>query len=444
MKKRSIDETIKKVTANEFEGNPEYRMLADGYYVSNDTHKTRMNNNDIVCGGTGRMKTTSYVEPLISQKCGSMIISDTKNTLYERHADELKHAGYKVYKLDMVNGQDSCSYNVLEFIRYDAETDTYNERDIVALAHLMCNVKVKDDKDPFWRSSTEIILSSILSYVLESTPIEEHHMGTVNKLINVIFDMRKYNVLMMEHASEFPDSFAVARYNRFKTVLQADRTYACIMMFLATAVNNYDCKETRNVFYNRNTVDFEKLGQEKCAFFLNVSDIDGSMNNIISIFYRDIFGKLIRYADSLPEKRLPVPVRFIMDDYSAGCPIEDFSKIISVIRSREISVSIIIQSITQLEELYTENETMTILANADHFLFLGTSDNATAEYIGKKMNQPYYKILNLPLDDAYLFEAGNERGGMKVNKYIQPYMRGEVESGIDLKERAAAKEKGGR
>jgi hypothetical protein len=80
MKKRSIDETIKKVTANEFEGNPEYRMLADGYYVSNDTHKTRMNNKDIVSGGTGRMKTTSYVEPLISQKGGSMIISDTKKS----------------------------------------------------------------------------------------------------------------------------------------------------------------------------------------------------------------------------------------------------------------------------------------------------------------------------------------------------------------------------
>ncbi len=426
MKKKSINEIVNKVNENQYEGNPEYRMLADGYYVSNDTHKTKLNNNDIICGGSGRNKTTGYVQPLISQKCGSMVIADTKNYLYEQHADELKKAGYKVYKLDVVTGEDSCSYNVLEYVRYDAETDTYNERDIMSLAHMMCNVNVKEDKDPFWRTSAEIILSSVISFVLESCPISEHHIGTVNKLIDTLYDLRKYELLIKEHESEFPDSFAVSRFRRFKVVAGADKTYSCIMMFLSTAVSCFSCKETKDIFCNRSSIDFEKMGEEKTAVFLNVSDVDDSMDMVISLFYRDVLGKLIRYADKQPEKRLRVPVRFIIDDFASGCRIEDFSKIISVIRSREISVSVIIQSVTQLEELYTKQEAMTILSNSDHFLFLGTSDNQTAEYIGRKMNVPYYNILNLPLNSAYLFEAGNPKGGMKVKKYYPPYMRDET------------------
>lgn len=79
-----------------------YRMLAKGHYVSNDTHKTLLNNNDLIVGSSGRGKTTGYVSPLISQKCGSMIITDTKNTLYEQHHEELERAGYKVLRLDMI------------------------------------------------------------------------------------------------------------------------------------------------------------------------------------------------------------------------------------------------------------------------------------------------------------------------------------------------------
>lgn len=79
-----------------------YRMLAKGHYVSNDTHKTLLNNNDLIVRSSGRGKTTGYVSPLILQKCGSMIITDTKNTLYEQHHEELERAGYKVLRLDML------------------------------------------------------------------------------------------------------------------------------------------------------------------------------------------------------------------------------------------------------------------------------------------------------------------------------------------------------
>lgn len=101
--------------------------------------------------------------------------------------------------------------------------------------------------------------------------------------------------------------------------------------------------------------------------------------------------------------------------------IPNFSQIISVIRSREISVSIIIQNISQLRELYSDAEADTITSNCDHTLFLGTSEVNTAKFIGDKMNVPFYSILNLAMEDAYLFETGSTKGGIKVAKYRPPY-----------------------
>ena len=406
-------------------GDPNYRMLADGYFVSNDTHKTMKNNNDFICGGTGRSKTTSYVEPLIEQMCGSMIISDTKNTLYYKHADKLRAAGYRVLRLDMITGEDSCTYNPLEYVRYDEENDSFNERDIVALTNMLCNSSC--DKDMFWIESAQMMLSSIISYVLEATPFKEHHMGSVAKLFNLSVSKAKLDRLMSELEAENPDSFAVSRYKRFCSVTQAEKTYACILMFAANAINNFDCKETKKVFEAKNDIDFRDIGREKTALFINMSDSERSMDKILCLLYRDLLGKLMRYADSLPEKRLPVPVRFIMDDFASGSVIQDFSKIISVIRSREISVSIIVQTVSQLDELYSHEEAKTIIANCDHFLFLGGNDNETADFISKKMNVPVHKIMGMPIDTAYLFEAGNPKCGMRVKKYYPDYIKNAFE-----------------
>lgn len=405
-------------------GDPNYRMLADGFFVHNDTHITRISNNDLICGGTGMNKSIGYINPLIRQMCSSMIISDTKDTLYEQHGDYLREHGYKVYKLDMISGKDSCTYNPLEYVRYDAETDSFNERDIVALARMLCNFK--DEKDRFWSESAQILLTSLIAYILEATPFEEHHMGSVKKLYNMASSPALLDKLMNELGAESPESFAVSRFNTFKAVAQADKTYACIMMFVASAINNFDCKETKGIFEGRNNLSFEDIGKEKTALFINMSDTDHSMDNIFGVLYRDLLGKLIGYADSLPEKRLPEHVRFIMDDFSAGVAIEDFSKIISIIRSREISVSIVLQNISQLEEMYTPQEAKTIIANCAHLLFLGSTDNDTVDFISKKMNVPFHKIENMTIEEAYLFEQGNPRGGMKVRKYYPPEIRASI------------------
>ena len=401
-------------------GNSSFRMLAKDHFVNNDTHKTLLNNNDLIVGSSGRGKTTGYVSPLISQMCGSMIITDTKNSLYEMHHKELEDAGYNVLRLDMIEGVDSCHYNPLDFIRYDEDKDRYNEKDIAALSEMLCPLK-SDEREPFWPQSAQMLLSSLIAFVLEATPYEEHNFDTLTKLFEACSSIEIIDQIMDEHMAAFPHSFAAHRYKRFKVVSRAEKCWSSIMMFVANAINGLDCNETREVFNGRSDVDFARMGSEKTALFLNVSDTDRSVDRIVTIFYVHAFNKLIEAADKTAEKRLSIPVRIILDDFATNTVIPNFSQIISVIRSREISVSIILQNISQLNELYGYSAASTITSNCDHMLFLGTSDVETAKFIGEKMNLPFYNILNMPLEDAYLFETGTGKGGIKVTKYRPPY-----------------------
>ena len=141
-----------------------------------------------------------------------------------------------------------------------------------------------------------------------------------------------------------------------------------------------------------------------------------SVDRLVNLFYTQALQELCNAADQdYPEHRLPVPVRFILDDFAANASIPDFDKMISVIRSREISVSIILQSLSQLNSMYGTDRANTILNNCDHCLYLGGQDVDTAKYISFKANKSVTNILEMPLGNAWLFERGQKPA--QVEKY---------------------------
>jgi len=150
--------------------------------------------------------------------------------------------------------------------------------------------------------------------------------------------------------------------------------------------------------------------------FLNTSDTDRSSDKLVSLFFTQALHALCNHADNSPGNRLKIPVRFMLDDFASGTHIPDFDKIVSVIRSREISTSIILQSISQLEALYGHAKAKTILNNCDNLLYLGGQDVETAHYIGMKANKSATSILTMPLDDAWLFSRGQEP--RQVQKFV--------------------------
>ena len=394
------------------------RILAQGEYRNNDTWVTGINNNDLIIGPSGAGKTRGYVMPNILQCNESMVIADTKGSLYGQLAPLLRKRGYRVMNIDFANLLASDGYNPLDYIRFDKSRGKYLEQDIQTLAAAV--IPVTDTKEPFWDESARMLLSALVGYVLEVLPQEEHTMDYVVRLFNATDGNNPPKSLLHDLfqglAKTHPDSFAVCQYLLYSRLQGADKTDACVQAFLARALSPLSFEGPVHMYRCPNRIDFKSLGRKKTAVFLTVSDTDRSMDNLASLFYTQALNTLCQSADKdYQDHRLPVPVRFILDDFATNVRIPNFDKIISVIRSREIYVSVILQSISQLESVYSHGDSMTIINNCDNCLYLGGQDVETARYIAAKANKTVDSILNMPLGSAYLFTRGQK--AKAVRKY---------------------------
>ena len=380
-----------------------YRILANGITVSNDTWATGLANHDLIIGPTGGGKTRSYVVPNLLSSQESFIVTDTKGSLRRQVGGILERRGFRVLELGFTGLLYSpWGYNPLRFIRWDSERKCWNEQDIITVAAAL--VPVTSRTDPFWDLSARNYAEALIGYTLDNLPREEHTLVSVAKLFAEA-ETGILDELMREYCTICPDSFAAMRWKGLQGGRKADKTYSSILAILSQKLSNYSFGGVQQLFTNQNQIDFAAISQEPTAVFLRVSDSDFSLANLTSVFYTQALQMLINEADSRPDNRLQIPVRLYLDDFS-NLIIPDMDKTISIIRSREISVSIALQSVTQLEGLYGHDKAMTIIDNCDHLLYLGGQSVETARFIGAKANKPASAILNLPLGKAWLFERG--------------------------------------
>ena len=380
-----------------------YRILANGITVSNDTWATGLANHDLIIGPTGGGKTRNYVLPNLLNSKESFLVVDAKGNLKRQVGGILERQGFRVLELDFTNLLYSpWGYNPLRFIRWDSERKCWNEQDIITVAAAL--VPVTSRTDPFWDLSARNYAEALIGYTLDNLPREEHTLVSVAKLFAEA-ETGVLDELMREYCTICPDSFAAMRWKFFQGGRKADKTYSSILAILSQKLSNYSFGGVQQLFTNQNQIDFAAISQEPTAVFVHVSDCDFSLQNLTSLFYTQALQMLIAEADSRPDNRLQIPVRLYLDDFS-NLIIPDMDKTISIIRSREISVSIALQSVTQLEGQYGHDKAMTIIDNCDHLLYLGGQSVETARFIGAKANKPASAILNLPLGKAWLFERG--------------------------------------
>lgn len=391
----------------------EERILAKNYTVSSDTWRTGRNNNDLIIGPSGSGKTRGYVKPNILQCSGSMVVADTKGSLIGEVGNVLREEGYRIIHMNFKDLGSSYGYNPLDYIRYDRRTGSYSAQDIMTIATAL--TREKTTREPYWDYAARMYLTSLIAYVMEALPKREHTMKYVTDLLDEI-GSGNYAKLMEEHRLMNPGSFAVRTYRLFSENQKAEKMHASILGILGEKLQGLTFHEAERMFNARKRLDFRDLGREKCALFLTISDTDRSMDRLISLFYTQAMHVLCDSADrDYPDHRLPEPVRFVLDDFATNACIPDFANLSSVIRSREISVSIILQSITQLRGMYGEADAATIISNCDHCLYLGGQDVETARLMAVKANKAASTILNMPLDQAYLFARGAEP--RRVEKY---------------------------
>lgn len=403
-------------------GNNTYRILAEDQLRNNNTWVTGINNNDLIIGPSGAGKTRSYVKPNILQCSESLVVTDTKGSLIHEVGPVLKKHGFQVINIDFTDMLSSYGYNPLDYIRYDKRHKTYIAQDIMTIACSL--VPIENRHDTFWDYSARIYLSSLIGYVMECLPDCEHTIESVVKLFTLMSgDYRMLQQLFEELGTKNPNSFAYQKYLMYRSNTGAEKMHNSIIGILGEKLDPLTYDGPLSMCGRKKRVDFAQLGRKKTAVFLTVSDTDRSVDKLVNLFYTQALQALCRSADhDYSDHRLPVPVRFILDDFATNTCIPDFENIISVIRSREIYVSIVIQSLSQLNTLYGTEKAKTIINNCDNCLYLGGQDVETAQYISIKANKTADSILNMPLEDAYLFTRG--RKPQKVHKYdLRTHMR---------------------
>lgn len=383
--------------------NPTYRILAQDCMMSNDTRATMLNNNDVIVGPSGAGKTRSYVLPNILQGNESMIITDTKDSLLQQVGPALKRAGYEIIHIDLRRMTGDVGYNPLDFIARDEDGELCDELDVMTVAN--CILPLENRKDPFWDQAACSLIASLIAYVMDCLPPEERHLGSVAELLQ-LSESGVVSALMDELGEQAPDSFAYRRYSLFMTGDKAEKMQASIYGIASNSINTLTGRKALRLYTAEKRIRFETLAQRKTALILTVSDSDRAFDKLVTLFYTQALQSLIRFADRQPDRRLPVPVRLIFDDFATYARIPDFDSIIATIRSREIYASLILQDLLQLEDRYDHAKAMTILNCCDNLLYLGGQDVTTAEFIAKKANLTVSTVLRMPLDEAFLFTRG--------------------------------------
>lgn len=390
------------------------RILAEGVKVSNDTRLTGLNNNDLIIGASGCGKTGGYVVPNIQHLSGSLVVSDTKRQLMKLFKPQLEAKGYKVVSIDLVEPERSAGYNPLSRIRM--KHGHAREQDIISLANAIFP-ELPAAEDAYWSMAAKSYLCFLIGYCLEALPPEDHHMRTIVQL-HQVFQNENGRTYLQKWVDKHRDSYVAHRYYDILSLVPADRTFCCVMNFASRAIEWFDFSEADCIFGRKPAFDPRELGRRKMVLFLNVSDTDHSFDCLVNILYTQILQALCQEADHNEDGRLKVPVRIIMDDFAASAKIPDFDKTISVIRSRDLSCSLVLQSTTQLKTLYTEAAATTILNNCDHILYMGTQDLETADFIASHARMTPETILCLPTNQLVLIARGQKA---RIVEKIRPY-----------------------
>lgn len=385
----------------------EYRMILSKNHTANFGYKA--NGNILVLGQVGTYKTRGHVLPNIMEQDNiSMVISDTKGELQAKTEKLLCQKGYIVKNLNFDDPKASRNhFNPLTYVR--------TPEDILAVSSIIVSeVHPGHRMDPYWDNASMLLLNSIIAYLIETCSPSERTLHNVRKLIcafdasiaqsggksalEIIFD--DYAAKRKKEKTIFAQSFALEQWAAFCAIKSSDKTAACIISTLLGKFSHFLTPDI-SALTGQDNVDFDQMGQQKTALFVNVSDVDRSKDKLVSIFYSLLLNRLRAIADCQPDKGLPVHVHFFLDDFATNVVIPNFPNYISCLRSREISFTLVLQSEHQLKLLYGVASN-TIVANCAYYLFLGSRDLQGCQDIAKRMNVPLDKVLYKDRNEVFI------------------------------------------
>lgn len=297
----------------------------------------------------------------------------------------LEKQGYVIRVLDLINTERSHGYNPFEYLRDD--------KDVLKLvANLIRNTTPKgaQSNDPFWERAETALMEALILYLVSEAPPEEQNFPMVMEMINAAEVKEEdegytsiLDELFLKLEERDPDHLALKQYHIFK--MAAGKTAKSILISLGVRLEKFNLPQIASVV-SHDELNLPTLGDKKTALFAVIPDNDSSLNYIIGMMYTQLFQELFYKADHMHGGRLPVHVHCVMDEFANVALPDEFDKLLSTMRSREVSVSIIIQNLAQLKALF-EKQWESIVGNCDEFLYLGGNEQSTHEYVSKLLGK---------------------------------------------------------
>lgn len=346
-----------------------------------DGRKHRRNLNTVVVGGSGAGKTRFYAKPNLCQANTSFTVLDPKGELLRSTGHLLRQKGYEVRVLDLLNMEKSHCYNPFVYLRDDNDVQR-----LVTNLFKSTTPKGSQSNDPFWDTAASMLLLALIFYLKYEAPPDEQNFPMVMEMLraaDVREDCDEYTSPLDELFERLemrePDHIAVKYYKDYHS--GSAKTLKSIQITLAARLEKFNLSSLAALTAT-DELDLPSLGEKKVALFALIPDNDTSFNFLVSILYTQLFQQLFYLADHKYGGSLPVPVHFLMDEFSNVSLPEDFSKILAVMRSRNVYVSIILQNVAALKALF-EKEWESILGNCDAFLYLGGNETSTHKLISE-------------------------------------------------------------
>ena len=361
------------------------KILTQNVSVGLDGRKHRRNLNTLVCGGSGAGKTRFFAKPNLCQANSSYVVLDPKGELLRDTGNLLSAKGYDIKVLDLINMEKSHCYNPFVYLRSDNDIQR-----LVTNLFKNTTPKGSQSQDPFWDQAAAMLLLALIFYLHYEAPPEEQNFPMVMEMIRageVREDDETYksalDILFERLEMRNPEHIALKYYRSYHS--GSGKTLKSIQITLISRLEKFNLESLASITQN-DELELWSIGEKKTAVFAIIPDNDSSFSFLVGMLYTQLFQQLYYQADAIHGGRLPVHVHFLMDEFANVALPDEFDKLLSTMRSREISVSIIIQNLAQLKALF-EKQWESIVGNCDEFLYLGGNEQSTHEYVSKLLGK---------------------------------------------------------
>ena len=361
------------------------KIMTQHVRISYNSRKHRRNLLTVVIGGSGSGKTRHYGKINLYQANTSFVVLDPKGENLRDAGNLLEAKGYEVRVLDLINMEKSHCYNPFVYLKDDNDVQR-----LVTNLFKATTPKGAQSQDPFWDTAASMLLLALIFFLKYEAPEDEQNFPMVMELLRageVREDNDEYQSPLDELFERLemrePDHIALKYYKDYHS--GSAKTLKSIQITLAARLEKFNLSSLAALTV-ADDLDLPTLGEKKVALFALIPDNDTSYNFLVSILYTQLFQQLFYLADHKYGGRLPVHVHFLMDEFPNVSLPDDFDKILSVMRSREVSVSIILQNLAQLKALF-EKQWESIMGNADEFLYLGGNEQGTHKYVSELLGK---------------------------------------------------------